>query len=220
MTCLLQSIFYLPKWSSLVECSSGKYNSQYKNDIGKCMVLLGIEEMETWATRKRAILDMLKKMEEYAHAIEAGNGEGSEPVNNQLRQLVLSKMCNRLDWRGMLSLCWFKKDMTVMQTGATCDIIEKAILKSNRLKLPSTMRMLGISELTGQWQYRQCQVDEKLIVIHRLHHVLSVVEYGLDYLESETLSCVENCIPCLLHCKKRVIDKIVRMFLLGRRKVL
>jgi hypothetical protein len=45
-----------------------------------------------------------------------------------------------------------------------------------------------------------------------LHHVLSVLEYGLDYLELETLSRAENCIPCLLHCKKRVIDKIVRMF--------
>jgi hypothetical protein len=28
------------------------------------------------------------------------------------------------------------------------------------------------------------------------------------------LSHVENCIPCLLHCKERVIDKVVRMFLL------
>jgi hypothetical protein len=183
-----------------------------KNDIGKCMVLLGIEEMETWATRKWAVLDMLKKMEEYAHATEAGNGEGSELVNNQLRQLVLSKMGNRLDWRGMLSLCRFKKDMTVVQAGATCGNIEKSTLKSNRSKLRSTMRMLGISELTGHWQYRQCQIAEKLKVIHRLQHVLSVVEYGLDYLESETLSRVENCIPCLLHCKKRVIGKIVRIF--------
>jgi hypothetical protein len=61
------------------------------------MVLLGIEEMETWAMRKRAVLDMLEKIKEYAHATEAGNGEGSEPVNNQLRQLVLSKMGNMLD---------------------------------------------------------------------------------------------------------------------------
>jgi hypothetical protein len=176
------------------------------------MVLLGIEEMETWATRKRTVLYVLKKMEEYAHATEAGNGESSEPVNNQLRQLVLSKMGNRLDWRGMLSLCRFKKDITVMQAGATCDNSEKSIMKSNRSKLRSTMRMIGISELTGHWQYRQCQVADKLKFIHRLQHVLSVVEYGLDYLESETLSRVESCIPCVLHCKKRVIDKIVCMF--------
>jgi hypothetical protein len=32
------------------------------------MVLLRIEEMETWATRKRAVLDMLENIEEYAHA--------------------------------------------------------------------------------------------------------------------------------------------------------
>jgi hypothetical protein len=121
------------------------------------MVLLRIKEMETWATRKQQVLDMLEKIEEYAHTTEAGNGEGSEPVNNQLRQLVLSKMGNMLDWQGMLSLCRFKKDMAVMQTGATCENIEKATLKSNCLKLHSTMRMLGISELTGHWQYRQCQ---------------------------------------------------------------
>jgi hypothetical protein len=79
------------------QCSSGQYINQYKNYIGKCMVLLGIEEMVIWATRKRAVLDMLEKIEEYAHETEAGNGEGSEPVNNQLRQLVLSKMGNMLD---------------------------------------------------------------------------------------------------------------------------
>jgi hypothetical protein len=117
-------------------------------------------------------------IEEYAHATEAGNGEGSEPVNNQLRQLVLYKMGNRLDWQGLLYLCCFKKDMAVMQAGATCDNIEKTTLKSNRSKLRSTMRMLGISELTGHWQYRQCQVAEQLKVIHRLQHVLSVMEYG------------------------------------------
>jgi hypothetical protein len=176
------------------------------------MVLLGIEEMETWATRKRSVLDMLEKMEQYVHVIETGNGDSSAPVNNQLRQLVISKMGNRLGWRGMISLCQFKKDMTVMQAGATCDNIEKATLKSNRSKLHSTMSMLGMSELTGHWQYIQCQVAEKLKVIHRLQHVLYVVRYGLDYLESETLSRVEKFIPCLLHCKKRVIDKIVRMF--------
>jgi hypothetical protein len=100
--------------SDYVKCSSVEYTSQYKDYIGKCMLLLVIEEMETWATRKWAVLDMLKKIEEYAHATEAGNGKGSEPVNNQLRHFFLSKMGNRLDWQGMLSLCRFKKDMAVM----------------------------------------------------------------------------------------------------------
>jgi hypothetical protein len=108
--------------------------------------------METWATRERAVLDMLEKIEEYAHATEAGNGDGSKPVNNHLSQLVISKMGNRLDWQGMLSLCRFKKDMAVIQAGATCDNIDKATLKSNRSKLRSTMCMLRISELTGHWQ--------------------------------------------------------------------
>jgi hypothetical protein len=55
-------------------------------------------------------------------------------------------------------------------------------------------------------------VAEQLKVIHRLQHVLSVVEYDQDYLETETIFRVDNCIPCLLYFKKRVIDKIVCMF--------
>jgi hypothetical protein len=98
-----------------------------------------------------------------------------------------------------------------MQVGATCDNIVKDTLKSNHLKLRSTMCMLGISEVIGYWQYRQCQVSEQLKVIHRLQHVLFVVEYGQAYLEAETLSRVENCIPCFLNFKKCIINKIVHM---------
>jgi hypothetical protein len=53
-----------------------------------------------------------------------------------------------LDWQGMLSLCLFKKDMVVVQTGAICDNLEKAILKTNRSKLRSKICMLDISEVT------------------------------------------------------------------------
>jgi hypothetical protein len=69
------------------------------------MLVMGIEEMDTWETRKRAVLDMLEKVEQYAHAREAGDDERSEHVNNQLRKLVLSKMDNSLDLQGMLSIC-------------------------------------------------------------------------------------------------------------------
>jgi hypothetical protein len=57
-------------------------------------------------------------------------------------------MGNMLDWKGMLSLCQLKKDMVVVQVGATCDNIERGILKSNRSKLRSTMRMLGIRKVS------------------------------------------------------------------------
>jgi hypothetical protein len=123
-------------------------------------------------------------------------------------------MGNRLDWKGVLSLCRFKENMVVIQVGATCDNIVKATLKINHSKLLSTMCMLGIIEVTGYWQYRQCQVAEQLKVIHMLQHVLSVVEYGQAYLDAETISRVENCIPCLLHCKKCIINNIVHMFLI------
>jgi hypothetical protein len=109
--------------SDYMQRSSCEYTSQYKDCIIKCMLLLGIEEMETWATRNRALVDMFENIEEYAHATEAGNGEHSGPVNNQLHQLVLSKMGNRLDWQNFFSLCRFKKDMVVMQVVTTCDNI-------------------------------------------------------------------------------------------------
>jgi hypothetical protein len=58
-------------------------------------------------------------------------------------------------------------------------------------------------------------VADALAVIYHFKHVLYIVKYGEKYLDGDTLSGVENCIPCLLHCKKRVIDKVVRMFLLN-----
>jgi hypothetical protein len=92
--------------------------------------------------------------------------------------LFFPEMGNRPGWQGMISLCRFKKHMAVMQVGTTCENIEKATLKSNHSRMCSTMFMLGISELTGHCQHRQCQVAEQLEVIHRRQHVLSVMEYG------------------------------------------
>jgi hypothetical protein len=49
------------------------------------MLLLGIEEIETWATRKRTVLDMLENIKEYTDAREEGDGERSKTVNKQLQ---------------------------------------------------------------------------------------------------------------------------------------
>jgi hypothetical protein len=57
-------------------------------------------------------------------------------------------------------------------------------------------------------------VHDVISLLHHFKHALYVVSYGDRYLQGETLSRVENCIPCLLHCKKRVIDKLVPMFFL------
>jgi hypothetical protein len=57
-------------------------------------------------------------------------------------------------------------------------------------------------------------VADALAVIHHFNNLLYIVEYGETYVDGDTLSHVKNCIPCLLHCKIRVIDKVVRMFLL------
>jgi hypothetical protein len=67
---------------------------------------------------------------------------------------------------------------------------------------------------TAHWEERRRMVADALAVIHHFKRVMYIVEYGDKYLDGDTLSRVENCIPCLLHCKKRVIDKVVKMFLL------
>jgi hypothetical protein len=120
------------------------------------MILLGIEEMETWATIKRAVTTAhVGKNRRVCteHATEAGNEWLGFRTCQQSATPTCSfhKMGNMLDWQGMLSLCRFKKSMAVMQVGATCDNIDKATWKSNHPKLLcSTMRMLEISELTDR----------------------------------------------------------------------
>jgi hypothetical protein len=57
-------------------------------------------------------------------------------------------------------------------------------------------------------------VHDVISLLHHFKHALYVVSYGDRYLQGETLSRVEHCIPCLFHCKKRVIDKVLRMFIL------
>jgi hypothetical protein len=112
-------------------------------------------------------------------------------------------------------MCIFKIDIEVEVSGQNCDTSQNDVLKSNHSKLHYIMRMLGISKHNGHWTYRQCQVTEKRKVLHILQHSVYVVEYGEDYLEVEALPHVENCIPCLLHCKKHVIDKVIHMFFIG-----
>jgi hypothetical protein len=67
---------------------------------------------------------------------------------------------------------------------------------------------------TAHWKERWCMVADALAFIHHLNHILNIVEYGDKYVDGDTLSHVENCIPCPLHCRKCAIDKLVRMFLL------
>jgi hypothetical protein len=67
---------------------------------------------------------------------------------------------------------------------------------------------------TAHWEELRRMVADALTVIRHFKHVFYIVENGEKYLDGDTLSRVKNYIPCLLHCKKWVIDKLVRMFLL------
>jgi hypothetical protein len=59
---------------------------------------------------------------------------------------------------------------------------------------------------------RMHMVHHAISLLHHFKHVLYEVSYTERYLQGKTLSRVENCIPCLLHCKKPVIDIVVVVF--------
>jgi hypothetical protein len=120
-------------------------------------------------------------------------------------------MNGELDWHGLLDMCMYSEDMEVGEKNDRASQIE---FRTNRTKLLLTMRILGMKKEITHWEERRHMVHDVISLLHHFKHAFYVVSYGDRYFQGETLSRVENCIPCLLHCKKRVIDKVVRMFLL------
>jgi hypothetical protein len=57
------------------------------------MKILVVEEVGAWETRKRIIVDMMVTLNWYATGDDA-----SVPIDNQLCELMLAKMGNRLEW--------------------------------------------------------------------------------------------------------------------------
>jgi hypothetical protein len=101
-----------------------------------------------------------------------------------------------------------------MDVGQDDDVNSRRNYRSIRTKLLSSLRILGMDKDTAHWEERWRMVADALAVIHHFKHVLYIVEYAKKYLDGDTLSRIDNCIPCRLHCKKCVLDKLVRMFLL------
>jgi hypothetical protein len=112
-------------------------------------------------------------------------------------------------------MCMYSADMDV---GQDDDLTSRRKYRSSRTKLLPSLRILGMDKDKSHWEERRRMVADALAVIHHFNHVLYIVEYGEKYLDGDALSRVENCIPCPLHCKKHVIDKVVRMFLLKAQK--
>jgi hypothetical protein len=120
-------------------------------------------------------------------------------------------MDGELNWKAVRQMCMYSADMDI---GQDYDVTSRRKYRSSITKLLSSLRILGMDKDTAHWEERRRVVVDALAVIHHFKHVLYIVEYGEKYVDGDTHSRVDNWIPCLLHCKKRVIDKVVRMFLL------
>lgn len=192
------------------------YTDKYKKDIEMCMSVLRIPNTSTWKLRKQAVISRLYLLKQYAAAAAAAAEETEPslsvlPPDKDLLLIVQKHMNGELDWHGLLDMCMYSADMDVGEKNDRASQIE---FRTNRTKLLSTMRILGMKKEITHWEERRHMVHDVISLLHHFKHALYVVSYGDRYLQGETLSRVENCIPCLLHCKKRVIDKVVRMFLL------
>jgi hypothetical protein len=135
------------------------------------------------------------------------------PPDKDLLVIVQKHTNVDLDSHGLLYMCMYLADMEV---GEKNDCASQIEFRTNRTKLLSTMRILGMKKEITHWEEirHMVLVHDVISLLHHFKHALYVVSFGERYLQGETFSRVENCIPCLLHCKKRVIDKLVRMFLL------
>jgi hypothetical protein len=162
------------------------------------------------------VCDRLTLLDSYAKdTAESECDDNSEHAtiihDDDLLCAVKYHMYGELNWKAVRQMCMHSADMDV---GQDYDVTSQRKYRSSRTKLLSSLRILGMDKETAHWEERRRMVADALAVIHHFKHVLYIVEYGDKYVDGDTLSHVENCIPCLLHCKKRVIDKVVRIFLL------
>jgi hypothetical protein len=112
-------------------------------------------------------------------------------------------------------MCIFSEDM---DKGDYNDDQSKCLHRTSRNKFLSSVWILGLDNGFLHWEMQRSLIHDAITLVHYLKHNLYVVNYGDKLLSGETLSRVEKCVPCLLHCKKRIIDKVVRMFLLKAQK--
>jgi hypothetical protein len=189
---------------------------KYKKDILECMSLFSMPKLVKWQLLKHAVCDRLTLLDSYAK--DTAKSECDDNIkhatiihDDDLLCAVKHHMDVELNCKDVRQICMYSADMDV---GQEDDVTSRRKYRSSRTQLLSSLRILGMDKDTAHWEERQSMVAYALAVIHHLNHVLYIVEYGDKYLDGDTLSRVKNCIPCILHCKKHVIDKLVRMFLL------
>jgi hypothetical protein len=183
------------------------FSEQYKRDITTFMEIMCMPRLGTWEMCKHAVVERLHLLHSYENAYE--NKEIL--FDNELMATVKRKMNGeKMDWHALLDMCMFTSEIEI---GTYNDPKLKRMYRTNHTKLLSTMEVQGLNQATAHWEERRCDVYDGLRLLHNFKHVMYVVVYGDNYVAGQTVSRVENCIPGLLHCKKCVIDKVIRMLL-------
>jgi hypothetical protein len=182
---------------------------KYKKYILECVSLFSMPKLGKWQLLKQAVCDRLTLLDSYAK-----DAEESECDNNRkhattihyddLLCAVKHHMDGELNWKFVRQMCMYSADMDV---GTDDDATSQRKYRSSRTPILSSLRILGMDKDTAHWEERRRIVADALACIHHSKHVLYIVEYGEKYLDGDTLSRVDNCIPCILHCKNVLLTK-------------
>jgi hypothetical protein len=83
-------------------------------------------------------------------------------------------MNGELDWHGLLDMCMYSTDMEV---GEKNDCASQIEFRTNRTKLLSTMRILGMKKEITHWEERMHIMHDVISLLHHFKHALYVVSY-------------------------------------------
>jgi hypothetical protein len=119
-------------------------------------------------------------LKQYGDAAAAA-AEETEPFlsvltpDKDLLLIVQKHMNGELDWHGLLDMCMYSADMEVGEKNDRASQIE---FHTNRTKLQSTMRILGMKKEITHLEDIRHMVHDVISLLHHFKHVLYVVSYG------------------------------------------
>jgi hypothetical protein len=102
------------------------------------------------------------------------------PPDKDLLLIVQKHTNGELDWHGLLAICMYSADMDVGEKNDRASQIE---FRTNRTKLLSTMRILGMKKEITHREERRHMVHDVISLLHHFKHALYVVSYGDRYLQ-------------------------------------
>jgi hypothetical protein len=161
------------------------------------MSLFSMPKLGKWQLLKQAVCDRLTLLDSYAKDVAESecdnNIEDATIIHcDDLSCAVKHHMDGELSWKYVRQIWMYSADMDV---GQDDDVTSRRNYRSSRKNLLSSLRILGMDKDTSHGEERRCMVTYALAIIHHFKHVLYIVEYGEKYVDGDTLSRVENCIP-------------------------